>query len=454
MENQVKNQTNRTNRSVSRRSFLRDSALTAAGLTLVPRHVIGGPGYRAPSDVLNIAGIGAGGMGAANLREVASEQVVALADVDQNRASDSFGRFPNATRYTDFRRMLDEMGDDIDAVIIATPDHTHATAASMAMQMGKHVYVQKPLTRTIREARRLLELAEAHDVVTQMGNQGHSHDDGRRLIEWIRAGVIGPVHEVHVWTNRPIWPQGVPRPAESMAPPAHLDWDLWLGPAPSMPYNEAYAPFTWRGWVDWGTSALGDMGAHLVDHAYWALDLGYPTMVWTSSTPFGGRDQASWPQSQMTQYEFGHGGQHTVRMMWYDGGLIAPRPDVLPDDVVLKPGGGAIMVGKKGVLVYDTYGHNPQLYPRHLMDDVADLPQTLPRIEESHEMNWVNACKGMGEPTCPFSYAVPLTEVMLLGVVALQAGEMIRYNSDDMTIPNAPDAEQYLHREYRRGWEL
>lgn len=437
----------------SRRAFLRNASLAAAGVTIVPRHVLGGAGYRAPSDLLNIAGVGAGGIANQNLGNVASENIVALADPDRDRASGSFEKYSGAARYKDFRRMLDERGDDIDAVIVATPDHTHATAASMAMQLGKHVYVQKPLTRTIREARRLLELAEQTGVVTQMGNQGHSHDDGRRLIEWVRAGAIGTVREAHIWTNRPIWPQGVPIPKESMAPPEHMDWDIWLGPAPEAPYHDSYAPFTWRGWVDWGTSALGDMGAHLIDHAYWALDLEYPESVWTSSSPFERVDHAAWPQAQMAQYEFARDGE-PFRMMWYDGGLIAPRPAALPDDVTLIPGGGALLVGDRGVLLYDTYGHNPRLYPETLMEEYADVPQTLPRIEESHEMNWVNACKGLAEATCPFSYAVPLTEVMLLGVVALQANTLIRYDAETMTIPNAPEAEQYLHRPYRKGWEI
>ncbi len=442
-------------KNVSRRTFLKGAAVTAAGVSIVPRRVLGGVGYQAPSDTLNIAAVGAGGMGGSNLRNVESENVVALADVDGDRASESFERFPDAAQYKDFRRMLDEDGDDIDAVIIATPDHTHAVAASMAMQMGKHVYVQKPLTRTIREARRLLELADEYNVVTQMGNQGHSHDDGRRLLELVWAGAIGPVNEVHVWTNRPVWPQGVPRPASSMPVPNHVDWELWLGPAPHVPYHEAYAPFAWRGWVDWGTSALGDMGAHLIDHAYWALGLDYPTSVWSSSSPFGGEDErASWPQSQMTQYKFARGGREPITMMWYDGGLIAPRPDALPDEVELSPGGGALMVGEKGVLLYDTYGHNPRIFPEHLEEDYAGVPQTVERIDVSHEMNWVNACKGLNEPSCPFSYAVPLTETMLLGVVSLLAGGLIYYDPKQMAIPNAPEAEQYLHYDYRGSWEI
>lgn len=443
---------------LSRRKFLKGATLTAAGISIVPRHVLGGVGYTAPSNQLNIAAIGAGGMGGNNLQQVASENIVALADVDWNRASESFERFPDAARYSDFRQMFDEMESDIDAVIIATPDHTHAVAAVAAMDLGKHVYVQKPLTRTVREARVLLEKSEAAGVVTQMGNQGHSHDDGRRVVEWIEAGAIGPVHEVHVWTNRPIWPQGIPRPDAEMTVPDELDWDLFLGPAPHVPYHSAYHPFTWRGWVDYGTSALGDMGAHLIDHAYWALGLDYPTKVWASNTPFGGEenDLASWPLAALVHYEFENNGGsgEPLRMTWYDGGLLPPRPPELPADFEVDRGGGTMMIGEKGVLVYDTYGHNPRLYPESLMGEYTDVPPTLPRIQVSHEMNWVQACKGEAEATCPFSYAVPLTETMLLGVVAQQARIPIEFDAASMSIPNAPDMEQYLHREYRSGWEL
>ncbi len=455
---------------IGRREFVKSAAFAAAGVSIVPRHVLGGVGFRAPSDTLNVAAIGAGGMGASNMAELTSQNIVAIADVDFDRVAGSLldrsgnvrddrralkAAYEKAKRYSDFREMLDQE-PGIDAVVIATPDHVHAVAANQAMKMGKHVYVQKPLTWSVKEARVLRETAKETGVVTQMGNQGHSHDDGRRLLEWVWAGAIGPVSEVHVWTNRPIWPQGIDRPAETPPVPDHLDWDLFLGPAPKVPYNPAYHPFAWRGWLDYGVGALGDMGAHLIDHAYWALGLDYPTKVWASGTPFGGERgaPASWPLATTVYYDFVQADGSPLKMTWYDGGLLPPRPPQYPDNVEMNPTGGTIMVGTKGILVYDTYGHNPRMYPQDLEQQYADVPKTLTRIDVSHEMNWANACMGEGEATCPFDYAAPLTETMLLGLVALRAGKPITYNGAEMRIPNAPEAEQYLHREYRAGWAL
>src|SRR5690554_632766 len=364
----------KSTKGISRRAFVGTLASSAAGVMIVPRHVLGGPGFRAPSDTLNIAMIGAGGMGASNAEALVSQNIVALADVDLARVDNTINSrqrersgearpegvklaeaYAKAKRYSDFRRMFDEQ-NDIDAVVVATPDHFHAVAANHAMNLGKHVYVQKPLTWSVREARVLQETAARTGVVTQMGNQGHSSDDGRRAVEWIRSGILGPIHEVHIWTNRPIWPQGIPRPAASnqlasgvawnqsgvrerfatalggsFTKPADLDWDVFLGPAPFREYHPIYHPFNWRGWVDWGVGALGDMGAHLLDHSYWALELTYPKTIWATSSPFGGtrEDPATWPQTTMVQYEF-DGPDGPLRMMWYDGGLLAPRPEMLP----------------------------------------------------------------------------------------------------------------------------
>jgi predicted dehydrogenase len=469
-------------KDLDRRTFLKGSALAAAGASVVPRHVLGGPGYQAPSDTLNVAGIGVGGRGASNMNALTDETIVAVCDVDFDRVDQSLrngegavadqyqalkAAYDEAARYHDFRVMYDEMGDEIDAVVISTPDHVHAVAAKRAMEMGMDVYVEKPLTRTVREARVLLETAEKTDAVTQMGNQGHTHPDGRRAIEWVWAGAIGPVHEIHAWTDRPInwWPQGMDRPDSSMSAPDEVHWDDFLGPAPEVPYHEAYHPFRWRGWTDYGSGALGDMGAHLIDHAYWALDLDYPTEVWGSSSPFGGAGdaQAAWPLSTTVHYDFARGGRDPITLSWYDGGLLPPRPDALPDDVPLvrdeggpppPSWGGGILVGEEGILMYDTYGRNPRMYPKALEQEYSDAPKVLPRIETSHQKNWAQACKGQAEPSCPFEYAVPLTETMLLGTVALEAGRPIRYDPRTMSIPNAPEAEQYLQRDYRDGWSL
>lgn len=484
----------RPNKSdLPRRDFLKGAATSAASFMIVPRHVLGGPGYQAPSDTVNLAAIGAGGMGASNMSRLTSQNIVALADVDHehvrnsvkdDRRADLRQAYEKATWYHDYRKMLDEQ-PDIDAVVIATPDHFHAVAACSAMQMGKHVYVQKPLTYSVKEARELKRMAKETGVVTQMGNQGHSSDDARRINEWVQAGAIGPVREVHVWTNRPIWPQGIPRPAaeemsgdvewnrnvvkellvKSMSgkfkAPKDLAWDLFLGPAPYREYHPIYHPFNWRGWADWGVGALGDMGAHLIDHPYWALGLDYPDTVQGASTPWGGseEDVATYPLSTTVHYTFpARGMLPEVTMHWYDGGLMPNRPSVLPDDVVLDRGGGVIFEGEKGILMHETYGANPQMYPQSLMEDYADVPETYERIQggrEEHEMNWIRAIQGEEKASSPFEYAASLTETMLLGVVALHApGQVLRYDGKKMEFTNNQDVNQHLHREYRDGWSL
>ncbi len=491
-----------TSKRITRREFVGDVARFGAGVMIVPRHVLGGVGYQAPSDTLNIAIVGAGGMGVSNTEQLASENIVALCDVDfryvdrqiagrhQNRDGETRPEgvraqeaYRSAPRYADYREMLEKQRD-IDAVVVGTPDHTHAVIALAAMRMGKHVYVQKPLTWSVHEARMLREVARQTRVVTQMGNQGHSTEEARLVNEWIQAGVIGAVSDVHAWTNRPIWPQGLPRPSATndrpessgwnqrvvneatsaaiggaFPVPPELNWDLYLGPAPAIPYHPIYHPFNWRGWVDFGVGALGDMGAHLIDHPYWALGLTYPTTIEATSTPFGGpREQpATYPLAMTAQYRFpARGAQPPVRLNWYDGGLMPPRPDHLPEDVVLSREGGVMYIGAKGLLMHETYGRNPRIWPESLMEAAKAVPRTIPRIETSHEMNWVMACKGQGTATSPFEYAAPLTEVMLLGIVAVRTGQgrRIAYDGERGTVTNVPEANQYLTREYRAGWAL
>jgi predicted dehydrogenase len=497
----------------SRRDFVRTVALTGAGLTIVPRHVLG-RGQTPPSDRLNVAGVGVGGMGKVNLLNLGVENnIVALCDVDWDYAGKAWStlpddlrreeeRLPKVTdptarknsveriaslkriiaedlpkmrRYRDYREMLDKQ-KDIDAVVVATPDHMHALVAMAAMDANKHVYVQKPLTWSVEEARKLARKAKDTKVVTQMGNQGHSWDDGRRAVEWVQAGAIGDVREAHIWTNRPLayWPQGVPRPqpqristtlgwnmpavmarlANAMgiySVPDTLSWDLFLGASPSVEYHPLYHPFNWRGWADWGVGAIGDMGAHLIDHAYWALDLGLPTSIETVSTPFDG---ACFPWATTTFYEFpARGAKPAVKMTWYDGGLLPPKPEEMGEEKLNATGGG-LLIGSKGKLIYDTYGLNSRLLPKSLHDSVGPPAPTLPRITTSHENNWGDACKGKGQASTPFDYAARLTEVMLLGVVALRAGNKIHYDGDAMRITNNAAANQYLKREYRSGWSL
>ncbi|WPP49894.1 Gfo/Idh/MocA family protein [Catalinimonas niigatensis] len=462
----MKKQPNQKGKTMQRRDFLKGSAMSAASFMIVPRHVLGGKGFKAPSDTVNIAAIGAGGMGASNMSKLTSQNIVALADCDHDWVRKSVSRddrselraaYEKAKWYKDFREMLDKQ-KDIDAVVIATPDHVHAAAANTAMKMGKHVYVQKPLTYTVHESRVLRKTAKESGVVTQMGNQGHSNDDARLVNEWVQAGAIGPVREVHVWTNRPIWPQGMDRPEGKAKVPKDLAWDVFLGPAPYVEYSPEYHPFAWRGWTDYGVGALGDMGAHLIDHPYWALGLDYPDTVEASSTPWGGKDNSkvSYPLSTSVTYTFPARGMYPeVKMHWYDGGVMPARPAVLPDEVKLDRGGGVIFVGEKGILMHETYGSNPQMYPQSLMEEYADTPQTYKRVETSHEMNWVEAILGNTEAVSPFDYAAPLNETMLLGVVALHApGETLRYDSEKMEFTNNKEVNQHLSREYRDGWTL
>lgn len=452
-------------RPMSRRRFLGAAATAglaaAAAPMIVPRHVIAGPGYQAPSDTVNIGGVGIGGVGQGKIERMATTaNVAALCDVDSVYAADVFEQYPDAQRYEDYRQMLDEMESDLDGVVVATPDHTHAVIAIEAMERGLAVYVEKPLTWSVAEARRMVEVAESTGVVTQMGNQGHSSNDARLVNEYVRDGALGPVREVLAWTNRPIWPQGIDHPDVLKRTPQTLNWDLFLGPAPDVPYDPAYHPFSWRGWVDYGTGALGDMGAHLLDHPYWALELGDPTSVETRATGFNG---ASWPHATITHYDFpartieGAGAQPPVRLTWYDGGLMPPRPEELPDEEQLNPTGGVIFVGDEGKLMHETYGSNPRLLPTRRMDDYPEPPELFPRIaDENHEQNWVRAIRGEEEATSDFRYAAKLTEVMLLGIVSLRAGgRKLMWDAEAMEVTNLPEANQYLSRQNpREGWAV
>jgi len=461
---------------------------------IVPRHVLGGVGYRAPSDRLNIAGIGVGGRGRGILQGASGwqesgetlENVVALADVDDMQAARTFEQYPKAKHFKDFRVMLDDMGDSIDAVMIATPDHVHAVAAMAAMQEGKHVYCEKPLTHTVYEARMLTEAARRYNVVTQMGNQGNSGDGLRRICEWIWSGAIGEVREVHTWTNRPVWPQGLSRPTETPPVPDTLDWDLWLGPAPSRPYHPTYVPFSWRGWWDFGTGALGDMACHILDPVFKALKLGYPDSVEASAaayyeqawTPVSGEESA--PIASLIHFDFpARENLPPVQVTWYDGGLRPRRPDELKDDEMLGDGsGGCLFVGDKGKLSCGTYGREPTLLPTSRMEDFEEPPQMLPRIEggpDGHQRAWVEACKGGPAPSSNFDYAGPLTEMVLMGNLAIRSymyrekvgtndrGEdMMAYtgrrkllwDGENMRITNYEPANQFVRRDYRKGWSL
>jgi predicted dehydrogenase len=473
-------------KKLSRRKFIRNSGLASAGFFIVPRSVLGGKGYIAPSDQLNIAGIGVGGRGAGILRDASEQEgvnIVALCDVDWNRAKDSFSRFPEAKKYYDFRELYEKQ-KDIDAIMVGTPDHIHAIAAMPAIQRGKHVYVEKPLTHNIKEARLLTEAAREKGIVTQMGNQGSSGDGVRLIQEWIDAGIIGDVTKVHCWTNRPLWPQGVATPTGQHSIPKDLNWDLWLGPAKMRDYNPAYLPFKWRGWWDFGTGALGDMGCHIIDPAFKALRLGYPTSVEASVGQVYSGDfvladtPESCPPSSKVHYDFpARKGMPAVELVWYDGGILPRRPVELgPNESMGDSGGGTLFEGTRGKIVCGVYGRDPKLLPYKAMDYFKQPKPRLPRIEEGHVGSWVKACRE-GTPTSSnFDYAGPLTETVLMGNLAIRSYNLqqlkpgkkatdwdpwmfpgrLRLNWDgpNMRVTNFDAANEFVSRDYRKGFEL
>ncbi len=449
----------------TRREFLGTAAAAAAGVMVVPRHVIGGKGYTAPSDKLNIGGVAVGGKGFSDIQQASTENIVALCDVDDEKMAaflksdqhtdERKAMYEKSAKFNDWRRMLDKV-KDLDAITVSTPDHNHAVIAMAAMKMGKHVFIQKPLTHTIKEARMLAEEATKRNLVTQMGNQGHSKEGARLICEWIWDGAIGDVSEVHVWTNRPIWPQGVDAPKEIPSCPSNLNYDVWLGPAPWRPYHPAFSHFVWRGWWDYGTGALGDMGAHLIDQPFWALKLGHPTTVQTSSSKY---NKDSFPLAEIVTYEFpARGNMVPVKMVWYDGGLTPARPAILEQGRMMgDDGGGVLFVGSKGMIMCSTYGDNPRILPEKLMQDYKRPEKTIPRSPGIME-EWVAAIKAGKKSTTDIpTYSGPLTEVMLLGVVALRFKDsktVLQWDSAKMEFPNLPEANPFVHKAYREGWSL
>ncbi len=441
---------------ISRRMFVGDAAAAGLGALVVPRHVLGGPGYQAPSDKLSIACIGVGGMGRNDVRGVAGEMVYALCDVDANNTDSAFAIHPGAKRYTDFREMLDRESANIDAVTVSTPDHTHAVAAMMALKLGKHVYCQKPLARTLWEVRELMQAARGAGVATQMGNQGHAQDGTRRLREWVEAGAIGTVREVHYWTNRPIWPQGMERPSEAHHVPPHLDWDLWLGPSAERPYHPAYVPFRWRGWWDFGTGALGDIACHAMDAAFWALELGFPTRVDPDTTQL--YDETAPKASRLTYHFPARGSRPAVQVVWRDGGLIPPRPEIVPDDVRWPPrtDGGQLWVGDDGMLIAGMYGQGPTLLDPARDEEIKanPPPERYPRVGGVYA-EWINACKGGPPAGSSFAeHAGPLTEMVLLGTLAVRTGRVLEVDPASGRITNMTIPEEYVRPTYREGWSL
>ncbi len=461
-------------RPISRRQLLVNTALATASATIVPRSVLGGSAYVAPSDRVNIAVIGTGGQGIVNMKALFKEpdaQVIAIADPNEESDYSRFyyggtaGRAPalkliqehngqqgnssaKCTPYLDYRRMLDRE-KAIDAVLVATPDHVHAVATMAAIRLGKHVYCEKPMTHTIYEARRITEAAREAGVATQMGNQGHSGDGIRRTCEWIWAGAIGAIREVHSWTGSNGWASGG-RPTETPPVPATFDWDLWLGPAPYRPYHPAYAPYNWRGWWAFGTGSIGDMACHNMDPAFWALKLGYPDTVEAIDTSINAETV---PADSTVRYEFpARGEMPPVTLIWYDGARRPPRPAGLEPNKPLG-GNGIIFVGEKGNIICGGWGGAPTLLPDSLAQSFQPPAPSLPR-SKGHHRDWLDACKGGSLPSANFNYSGPMTETVLLGNVAQRSTKKLEWDGLHMTVTNDAEANEYVQTTYREGWRL
>ncbi|MGW8317386.1 MAG: Gfo/Idh/MocA family protein [Bacteroidales bacterium] len=507
--NQKKNESSPL-KGMNRRDFIGKTTAAAAAFTIVPRHVLGGKGYTAPSDMVNVAGIGIGSQGGGDIQNIATPDVpierrrgfsgmlmqryagiqpersgfprrppqrqegegvensdapvqmgaagsgesfkhaniYALCDVDSDYAGHMFKGYPKAKQYDDFRKMIDKE-KEIDAVVIGTPDHNHAVIASYAMNAGKHVFVEKPMAKTIHEVRFLRDLAKNTGLVTQMGNQGHNVEGTMQTVEWIQSGAIGWVREVHMWSNRPVWKQGYfDRPA-GVPVPNNLNYDLWLGPAPEKPYNPETTHFAWRGLWDYGTGAMGDMGAHTFDAPIWALNLGMPEKIQATSTPFNGEYL---PQAESVTYWFpARGAMPPVTVTWSDGGIKPTRPAALEADRQLRE---ALYIGDKGMLMHGTHGASPELIP---MDPGFVEPEKwLPRPSSVY-VDFIEAIKEGRKAANDFEISAKLTEIMLLtniAVMSQQINKTLEYDAENMKITNLPEANNYFHYEYRNGWSL
>ena len=441
---------------ISRRRFLKVSAAAGASLACAGP-LVSARAASSPNEKLDIAVVGVSGRGAANLGGVRGENIVALCDIDAQRLAGAAKQFPKAKTYADFRKMLGEMDARLDAVVVSTPDHTHAPAAAMALAMGKHCYCEKPLTHSVHEARVVADLARKSKRATQIGTQIHARDNYRRVVELVQSGAVGPVREVHVWSGASYG--GQDRPKDTPPVPDHINWDLWLGPAPERPYHPCYLPGRWRGWWDFGTGALGDFGCHYMDLPFWALGLRYPTSVEAEGPPVHPETTPRW---LIVRYEFpARGSLPPVNLTWYDGGK---RPlTLLQQDGLVKPetlktplspakwGSGVLFIGEKGLLLAD-YGRR-LLLPETAFDGFQPPAPTIPNSVGHHE-EWLVACKTGAATTCRFDYSGPLTETALLGTVAFRTGEKLAWDAEALKATNCPNADRYVRRTYRTGWTL
>lgn len=442
---------------INRRDFLH-AATAMTAFTVIPRHVLGGQNYTAPSEKINIAGIGVGNMGFNNLKNMEHENIVALCDVDDPYAAKAYERYPNAKRYKDYRILL-EKEKEIDAVLIATPDHTHAVITLAAMKAGKHVYCQKPLTHTIAEAREVARVAKETGIVTQMGNQGHSTDAIRRICEWIWDGAIGPVREVHAWCSLTYYPWGhtwwstthASKPTESLPTPSTLDWDLWIGPASWREYHPCYHPAQWRAWWDFGCGMMGDRGVHTLDSVFWSLKLNHPESISATCTNL---NEDTHPIASIVTYRFAEReGFQPVKVIWYEG-LEPPRPEELENGRKLPSEGGVLFKGDRGTIMCGVYGDSPQIIPYSLMKTYQKPQASLVRVPGTHEQDWIDAIKQGRKACSDFSYSGPLTEFALLGNIAKKSPSPLYWDGNAMKITNDEKANQYIHQSYREGWTL
>ena len=440
--------------AVTRRSFLKSGTLASAAAIAFPYVLRAKEGEQSPNNKLNIACVGVGGQGRSAVKGLKGENFVAFCDVDDERAAETFAEYPDVPRFRDYREMFDKMSNQIDAVTVSIPDHMHYPVAVAALAHGKHLFVEKPLTHTIAEARHLAQLAREKKVATQMGNQGHAGEGTRLLREWFEAGVLGEVTEVHSWTDRPIWPQGVEAPDHSKfipVVPGTLDWNAWLGVAADRPYDPAYLPFNWRGFWDFGTGALGDMGCHIMDGAYWALGLGHPTRIEAISakqTPVSG------PTASLIKYHFAASGrQPALEWTWSDGGLEPMLPADLEPSRQL-PDNGSLIVGSKATVLTSCYYENVRIIPEARMQALAPTlpPKTLPRIVGGHFAEWVRACKGGPAAGSNFDWASRITELCLLSNLAVLARRPLEWDGAAMKVTNLPEANQYLTKTYCPGF--
>ena len=447
----------------SRRGFLKKSIIIPP-LFIVPRHVLGGKGYTSPSDKLNIAAVGVRkwGMGSNNLHHCRNENIVALCDVDFNQSKPTFDKYPKAKVYKDYREMLDKQ-KDIDAVIVATPDHNHAVITMKAIKMGKHVYCQKPLTHTVYEAREITKAAQKYNVQTQMGNQGRSSDEIRKLKEWIDDDAIGPVRELYAWTDRPIggsaWDTFAVKAKSKEKPPIPdgLNWDLWLGPAQYRDYHPDYHPLSWRAWIDFGTGSMGDMGCHILDPAFYALELGAPSEIQATSTHYIPEiESQTYPSASIVRMKFPKRGKHPeLNLTWSDGRIQPAIPEEFKSGEQFTLS-GAMFIGDQGKITHDSHGASGvKIIPEEKMLNYKQPSPYLKRVDTTHEGDWIRACKD-GVPACSsFDYGGPLTEMALLGMIAIRLkNQKLEWNSKEFKFNNNEQANALLHKTYRKGWSL